>query len=44
MCGALEQVAQGGCGVSVSGDIQDLSGQGALQPVVGAPASAGGLD
>jgi len=42
--GALEQVAQGGCGVSLSGDIQDLPGQGPLQPAVGDPASAGELD
>jgi len=42
--GALEQSAQGGCGVSFSGDIQDLPGQGPLQPTVGDPASAGGLD
>jgi len=41
--GALEQVAQGGCGVSFSGDIQDLPGQGPVQPAVGDPASAGGL-
>jgi len=41
---ALEQVAQGGCGVSFSRDIQDLPGQGPLQPAVGDPASAGGLD
>ena len=26
--GALEQAAQGGCGVSFSGDIQELAGQG----------------
>jgi len=39
-----EQAAQGSCGVSFSGDIQDPPGQGALQPTVGDPASAGGLD
>ena len=42
--GALEQAAQGGCGVSFSGDIQDPRGQGPVQPAVGDPASAGGLD
>jgi len=42
--GALEQAAQGGCGVSFSGDIQDPPGQGAVQPALGDPASAGGLD
>ena len=31
-------------GVSFSGDIQDPPGQGPLQPTVGDPASAGGLD
>jgi len=40
----LEQAAQGGCGVSSSGDIQDPPGQGPVQPAVGDPASAGGLD
>ena len=42
--GALEQAAQGGCGVSFSGDIQDQPGHGPLQPTVGGPALAGGLD
>jgi len=42
--GALEQAAQGGCGVSFSGDIQDTPGQGPVQTAVGDPASAGGLD
>ena len=40
----LEQVTQGGCGVSFSGDIQDPPGQGPLQPAVGDPASVGELD
>jgi len=42
--GALEQAAQGGCGISFSGDTRDLPGQGPVQPAVGDPASAGGLD
>ena len=42
--GALEQAAQGGCGVSFSGDIQDLPGQGHVEPAVADPALAGGLD
>jgi len=42
--GALERAAQGGCGVSFSRDIQDPPGQGPVQPAVGDPASAGGLD
>jgi len=32
------------CGVSFSGDIQDSPGQGPVQPAVGDPALAGGLD
>ena len=42
--GALAQAAQGGCGVSFSGDIPDPPGCGPVQPAVGDPASAGGLD
>ena len=42
--GALEQAAQGRCGVSFSGDIQGPPGQGPVQPAVGDPALAGGLD
>jgi len=42
--GALAQAAQGGCGVSFSGDIQDPPGQGPVQSALGDPASAGGLD
>ena len=42
--GALAQAAQGVCGVSFSGDIQDLPGQGPVQPAVGDPASAGELE
>ena len=42
--GALAQAAQGGCGVSFSGDIQDLPGRSPVQPAVGDPASAGGVD
>ena len=42
--GALEQAAQGGCGVSLSGDIQDLPGQGPVQPAVGDPALTVELD
>jgi len=33
--GALEQVAQGDCGVSFSGDIQDPPGQGPVQRAFG---------
>ena len=39
---ALAQAAQGGCGVSFSGDIQDPPGQGPVQPALGDPAWAGG--
>ena len=42
--GHLQQAAQGGCGLSFSGDIQDPPGQGPVQPALGDPASAGGLD
>ena len=42
--GALAQAAQGGCGISFSGDIQDPPGQGPVQPAVGDPASAAELD
>jgi len=42
--GALEQVAQRGCGFPLSGDIQDPPGQGPMQPAVRDPASSGGLD
>ena len=42
--GALEQAAQGGCGVCFSEDIQDPPGQGPVQPALGGPASAGALD
>jgi len=41
---ALDRVAQRGCGVSFSGDIQEQPGLGPVQPAVGDPASAGGLD
>jgi len=36
------QAAQGGCGVSFSGDIPDPPGQGPVQSALGDPASAGG--
>ena len=39
--GALEQVSQGGCEISFSGDTQDLPGKCAA---LGGPASAGRLD
>jgi len=40
---ALEQVAQGGCGVFFSGDVQDPPGQDPVQPALGDAALAGGL-
>jgi len=40
--GALAQAAQGGCGGSFSGDVQDPLGQGPVQPALGDPAWAGG--
>ena len=39
---ALAQAAQGGCGVSFSGDIPAPPGRGAVQPAQGDPAWAGG--
>ena len=42
--GALAQAAQRVCGLSFSGDIQDSPGCGAVQPALGDPALAGGLD
>jgi len=42
--GALKQAAQGGCGVSFSEDIQDPPGQGPVQPALGDPGLAEGLD
>ena len=42
--GALEQIAQGGCGFSFPRDIQDPSAQGPVQPALDDPALAGGLD
>jgi len=42
--GTLEQVAQRGCGFSFSGDTQNPAEQGTVQPALGDPALAGGLD
>ena len=41
--GALEQAAQGGCGVFFSGDIQDPPGQGPVEPAAGDPSLSGGV-
>ena len=40
----MEQAAHGGCGVSFSGDIQNPPGRGPVQPALGDPALAEGLD
>lgn len=40
----LTQVAQSGCEVSFCGDIYTVTGHGATQPAVAAPALGGGLD
>jgi len=42
--GALEQVAQRGCEVFFSGDIQNLPGRGSVQPALDVLALVGGLD
>ncbi|PKU32827.1 hypothetical protein llap_16869 [Limosa lapponica baueri] len=41
---ALEQAAQGGCGVSISGDIPNPPGHVPVPPTQGGPALAGRLD
>ena len=42
--GALARAAQASLWSLLSGDIQDPPGQGPVQPALGDPASAGGLD
>jgi len=42
--GALEQDAQRGCKISFPGDIQNPPGRHPVQPVLGEPALAGGLE
>ena len=42
--GALKQAVQGGCGFFFSGDIETPPGRGPVQPAVGDPALAEGLD
>lgn len=40
----MEEVAQTGCGVTLLGDLQKLSGLGSGQPTLNGPALAVGLD
>lgn len=42
--GISKQAAQRGCGVSFSGDTENLPGHNPVQPVLGEPALAQGLD
>ena len=41
---AVAQAAQGGCGFSFPGDIQNPPGRVPVPPALGVPAQAGGLD